>query len=52
MDVLGQDQKMRHLAIGLGLAFGMIFSVGAAAQSSNKFESKLKSWEIYFMLLQ
>ncbi len=41
MDVLGQDQKMRHLAIGLGLAFGMIFSVGAAAQSSNKFESKL-----------
>jgi len=41
VDVLGQDRKMRGLAIGLGLAFGIIFSDGAAAQSSNKFESKL-----------
>ena len=32
---------MRRLALALGLVFGLIFSTGVLAQSSNKFESKL-----------
>ena len=32
---------MRRLAVALGLVFGLIFSTGVLAQSSNKFESKL-----------
>jgi len=36
-----QDRIMRRLAVALGLVFGLIFSTGVLAQSSNKFESKL-----------
>lgn len=41
MNISNQDRIMRRLAVALGLVFGLIFSTGVLAQSSNKFESKL-----------
>ena len=41
MSISNQDRIMRRLALALGLVFGLIFSTGVLAQSSNKFESKL-----------
>ena len=41
MNISNQDRIMRRLALALGLVFGLIFSTGVLAQSSNKFESKL-----------
>ena len=41
MNSSNQDRIMRRLAVALGLVFGLIFSTGVLAQSSNKFESKL-----------
>jgi len=41
VNISNQDRIMRRLAVALGLVFGLIFSTGVLAQSSNKFESKL-----------
>jgi len=41
VNISNQDRIMRRLALALGLVFGLIFSTGVLAQSSNKFESKL-----------